>query len=660
MTSNSSKQAPPESVTAAIREWHGKVDSAKARWEPDFKRMRANMRFATGRQWEGQKEIQGSQYVCNLTLKQISQKVANLYARDPQVDAKRRERMDYSIWDGEATSLLEAMQSRAMYQQVGLQDMHAEALLRDFMQGKMQKELDEKVATTARIAAQRQIDLASPNFKRQMKKLVRRTITCGVGYVRLALVRNDETPLSEDRIGNMPADRMKEAMRLADELQEGDENIETSSMAEQLRSIGVSMGVPVDDEELPEKITFDFLAPTSVIPDERCRSLSDFIGARFLCIEYALPLDEINAMFGTDIEESSKLNSKPQEGKDENQTNACPSYIVREILNFRDRTHCYIMQGHDDYLRPPESLLPGLTGFWPVFSLTFNDVEVGLDEDDTTPFPPSDVDLILHPQREWNRSRNALRDLRNACSPKWMIRKGSMSEADIEKIHLAEPNEIVQLESVSADQKLSDLLAPIPVQAPDVAVFGTDPLVEDISLGGGMQEANMGVADPNVTATGVSVAEQSRIQVSSSNKDDLDEFLSSLMSAVGEMMFSESGFSQETVVTLVGNGAVWPVQNRLPYKKQILLSIKAGSTGRPNKAIEVQNFNLIAPQLINAGANPLGVIQEGVRRLDDQLDVSNFLPIGGMGDPSMGAAGNTAAPGAQQQLSNGAPVPAAN
>jgi len=241
-----------------------------------------------------------------------------------------------------------------------------------------------------------------------------------------------------------------------------------------------------------------------------------------------------------------------------------------------------------------------------------------------------------------------------------MIRKGSMSEADIEKIHLAEPNEIVQLESVSADQKLSDLLAPIPVQAPDVAVFGTDPLVEDISLGGGMQEANMGVADPNVTATGVSVAEQSRIQVSSSNKDDLDEFLSSLMSAVGEMMFSESGFSQETVVTLVGNGAVWPVQNRLPYKKQILLSIKAGSTGRPNKAIEVQNFNLIAPQLINAGANPLGVIQEGVRRLDDQLDVSNFLPIGGMGDPSMGAAGNTAAPGAQQQLSNGAPVPAAN
>lgn len=653
-----SKKIVPESVRAAIVEMHGRVDSAKARWEPDFKRMRENMRFATGRQWNGQKLLREEAYVCNLTLKQIRQKVANLYARDPQVDAKRRERLDYAIWDGEATSLMEAFQSRMMYQQAGLVDMEAEAILRDFMQGKQQKEQDEKVANTARIAAQRQIDLAVPNFKRQMKKLVTRTITCGVGYVRLALVRNDETPVSEDRVGNMPADRIKEAMRLADELQE--EDIETSPMAEQLRSIGLSMGVAIDDEELPEKVTFDFLPSTSVIPDERCRSLSDFIGARFVCIEYSLPLDEINAMFGTDIEESNQSVTKA--GAETTSQAIQPgkaSGVVREILNFRDRTHCYIMQGYDDYLRPPEPVVPGLSGFWPLFALTFNDVEVGIDEDETTPFPPSDVDLVFHPQREWNRSRNSLRDLRNACSPKWMTRKGSMSTDDIRKIQDAEPNEVVQLESVSPDMKLTDLLAPIPVQAPDPKVFGTDPLVEDISLGGGMQEANMGVADPNVTATGVSVAEQSRIQVSSSNKDDLDEFLSSLMSAVGEMMFSDSGFSEETIITLVGNGAVWPTLKRLPYKKQILLSIKAGSTGRPNKAIEVQNFNLIAPQLINAGANPLGVIQEGVRRLDDQLDVSNFLPIGGMGDPSMGAAGNTAAPGAQQQLSNGAPVPAA-
>ena len=555
--------------------------------------------------------------------------------------------------------LMEAMQSRQMAVMTGIPDMASEALLRDFMMGKHQKELDQRIADTTRIAVQRQIDLAVPNFKRQMKKLVTRVITCGVGYVRLALVRNDETPPSEDRVGNMPADRMKEAMRLADELQ--DEDIETSPMAEQLRSIGVSLGVPIDDEELPEKITFDFLPSTSVIPDERCRSLSDFIGARFVCIEYSLPLDEINAMFGTDIEAGGKLVAKPQEGQARATVqNASPSHAVREILNFKDRTHFYILEGYEDYLRPPEPVVPGLSGFWPLMALTFNDVEVGIDDDEeTSPFPPSDVDLVFHPQKEWNRSRHALRSVRNACSPKWMTRKGSMSPDDIRKIQDAEPNEVIQLESVSPDMKLSDLLAPVPVQVPSVEVFGTDPLVEDITLGGGMQEANIGAAPENVTATGTTVAEQSRMQVSASNKDDLDEFLSSVMGGCGEMMLSDSGFSEQTIVALVGNGAVWPTKNRVQYKKQITVAIKAGSTGRPNKALEVSNYNLIAPQLINAGANPLGVIQEGVKRLDDQLDVTNFMPMGGLGGPLMGAAGGVAAPGAQQQLPNGAPVAAA-
>lgn len=644
------------SVSASIKEWHGKVNRAKAKWCGDFERMAENMKFTTGRQWSGQTKLREDKYVCNITLKQVRQKVANLYARDPQVDAKRRERMDYQIWDGDAQTLIQAMQARQMAMQSGMVDMQSEAVLRDFMQGQMQKELDKRVADTARIAVQRQIDLAVPNFKRQMKKLVTRVITCGVGYVRLALVRNDETPVSEDRVGNMPADRIKEAMRLADELQE-EGDAETSAKAEALRSIGISMGVSLDDEEMPEKITFDFLPPDSVIPDERCRSLSDFIGARFLCIEYGLPLDEINAMFGCDIKPGSKVSEKPQEKKE---LGAKPTYIVREVLNFRDRTHFYIMEGYEDYLRPPEPVLPGLSGFWPVFALTFNDVEVGIEDDEgVSPFPPSDVDLVFHPQKEWNRSRQALRSVRNACAPKWMVRKGTLSPEDLRKIQTAEPNEVVQLESISPEMKLTEVLAAIPVQVPEISVFGTEPLIEDITLGGGMQEANMGSADPNVTATGVSVAEQSRMQVSSSNKDDLDEFLSSIAGAMGEMMFSDYGFSEETVVYLVGNGAAWPTQNRLQYKKQITISIKAGSTGRPNQAMEVSNYNLIAPQLINAGANPLGVIQEGVRRLDDTLDVVDFLPIGGLGVPPVGAAGGQAAPGTQQQLPNGAPVPAA-
>ena len=306
-------------------------------------------------------------------------------------------------------------------------------------------------------------------------------------------------------------------------------------------------------------------------------------------------------------------------------------------------------------------MTPGLKGFWPIFSLTFNDIEVGADDEEgevpVSIFPPSDVDLILHPQKEWNRSRDGERDLRNACAPKWMCKKGSISKEDLEKIQNAEPNEVVELESINADAKLDELLAPIPVQMPTQQVFGTEHLVQDITLGGGMQEANMGAAPSNVTATGVSVAEQSRMTVSASNIDDLDEFLSSIASAAGEMSLSPEGFSEDNVKRIVGLGAVWPNENRADFQNQVYLTIKAGSSGRPNKAIEVSNYQLIAPQLLAAGANPMGVIKEGVKRLDDGLDMTDFMPTGGLGGPSASApAVGPGVPKQSQKLMNGAPA----
>lgn len=649
------------SLVAEIGEWHARVDVAKAKWQADYDRMRENMRFATGRQWAGQKKIQEDDYVCNLTLKQIRQKVSDLYAQDPTVEVKRKPMMDYQLWDESTESLMEALMNLQMANETGIPDVNAEALLNDYLIGQMQKESDERFCKTLQILLQRQWDMAQPDFKRQMKKLVQRVITCGVGYVRLHFVRSGEEVISEDLVDNSLAGRMRDAMRIADDLVE-ENDIENSSDAEKLRTIGQSMGVDMDDQEVPERIVFDFLPSTAVIPDTRCRSLQNFIGGRWVCIEYPLPLDEINTMFGTDIDEDSGSQASV-EPKTENKTDQKGnpvSHIVREILDLKTRMHFYIMKGYDGYLRAPEPVLPGLSNFWPIFALTFNDVEVGIDADEVTPFPPSDVDFIRHPQKEWNRSRQAWRQERNGSSTKWMCRKNTLSKEDREKLMNAVPMEVVELDGVPADMKLSDVLAIVPQGQLRPEVFGTQQLVEDITIGGGMQEADMGSADPNVTATGVTVAAQSKVQTTSSNRDDLNEFMGDMCQAMGEMSISEHGFSEESVFLLVGRGAAWPNEGRFAYKRQVNIGIKAGSMGKPNQALEVQNYNIIAPQLTAAGANPIGVIEEGVKRLGDNLDVSKFYPVGGLGGPSVGQApgGNMAAPVGNQQLPNGAPVPA--
>jgi hypothetical protein len=125
--------------------------------------------------------------------------------------------------------------------------------------------------------------------------------------------------------------------------------------------------------------------------------------------------------------------------------------------------------------------------------------------------------------------------------------------------------------------------------------------------------------------------------VASSNVDDLDSLLTALARSGGEMLLWE--MSKQTVLRIVGPGAVWPEENRSDFVNQIELSIVASSSGRPNKAIEVANFERMAPLLMQAGANPMFLIREGVKRLDDRLDVNDAFPV------QLPAPGGATAPG---------------
>jgi hypothetical protein len=107
----------------------------------------------------------------------------------------------------------------------------------------------------------------------------------------------------------------------------------------------------------------------------------------------------------------------------------------------------------------------------------------------------------------------------------------------------------------------------------------------------------------------------------------LDGFLSRLAQAGGEMLLLE--MSEEVVRRIAGVGAVWPSldESREDYLNEVFLKIEAASSGRPNKAVDIANWRDLAPLLMQAGANPAGIIEETAKRLDDNLDVSNLFPL---------------------------------
>ena len=105
----------------------------------------------------------------------------------------------------------------------------------------------------------------------------------------------------------------------------------------------------------------------------------------------------------------------------------------------------------------------------------------------------------------------------------------------------------------------------------------------------------------------------------------------------------------EEVVRLVGPGAVWPDQGLKDIAEEVYLEVEAGSTGRPNQAVEINNWKSMLPFLIQMGSIPsTWLARETLRRLDDRMDLTEAV-VDGL--PSIVA---------QNSMAQPTPAPAAN
>ncbi len=642
-----------------VKQWQEKIRYAKAFWKDDYDRMRSNMDFVFGFQRRAQYKLDDDRYSANFTIRAINQKVATLYARNPKARAVRRQRLNYTLWDGKVDTLLQAVGAAISSQQtMGFIPPEAQALITDYETGKNFETLIERIGKTLEVVYQYQVDSQEPNFKVQAKQLVRRASVCGVSYIKVAFCRDYETKdMTQSETRQSVIERMLMAKQIFDKIGEG-EITEDDAKIEQLKSLIMSFSLSPDDTEqvsVKERIIFDFPQSTSIIPDPRCRSLRGFVGAHWLVEEFLYPVDFVNAMFETDIKPGGSLKhydpaGRPIDnapiidaGKDTQNQPPKPTVCLWQIHDLDTKSTFVICDGYPCYVLAPEVSTPATSSFWTHFALTLNDVETepGCK---ATIFPPSDVQLMKSMQQEWNRTREALRAIRKANAPKYMCPKGQMSENDKTNLENAEDNQLIELENLPLGGDPSKVVVPLQTAVVDTKIYDTAPLSEDFLFVSGQQEANVGPAQPNVTATVGSIAEQSRQQVSASNVDDLDDCLSAVARCAGEMLLSE--MSTATVQRIAGVGAVWPEQNKSEFLNQIQLTIEAASSGRPNRATEIANFERIAPLLVQAGANPIAIIRQAIKIYDDRLDETDFFPVPGLTGGNIASSGPGApAPG---------------
>lgn len=613
----------PEDRAALVKRWVEKVKGDKKHWKSDFDRMDKCIQLAA----EGADKawVDGDQYVVPIVLRHINQAVATLYHRHPKVIAKRKSKLLYQLWDGDPATLQQAMAAAQpqvdpatglpVVDETGqpLVDANAVALLQEVEAAKQHMVMLDRMGRTQELLFDHYLSEQDAGYKEQIKAVVRRGKVTGVGYIKLGFQRElGKDPEIETGIADITSkieyiEGLMQKQARPDADPEGPDIEDLRIQLEDLQS-----RVDIIVREGP---VLSFPRADEIIPDRNCRHLKTFTGANHVAHEFHMTPDRVLEVYGIDLRKEGfqHYRSKGDEGSEKKDAKAC----VWEVWDKVAQQVFTICDGYKDFLREPSIPSVQVDRFWTLFPVVFNEAEGRV-------YPISDVWAARHMQKEYNASREGLREHRIANRPKYASAKGRLEDDDKTRLASAAAHEIIELNSLSAGEKVGDLLQVIKHAPIDPALYETESTFQDIQRAVGSQEANLG-GTSGATATETSIAENSRMSASADNVDDLDSALTALARAMGQLMMLELDI--ETVRGIAGPGAVWPEMSREEIAKEVMLEVEAGSSGRPNKAAEMANLERAMPYVIQLpGVNPMPLVKKYGRLLD--LDPEDLIVEG--------------------------------
>lgn len=608
----------------------GRVTGALKDHKDAFERMKADMDLV----FHGYdpKEWDGNKYVVNIAQRHVQQRTAALYAKNPRCVAKRRQRLMYKLWDGSPQMLEDARAAEAASQQAMQPVPQAVAMvLAEYSQVQDDNIKLDRIGKTLEILFHYFMQESQPTFKSQMKALVRRMLTTGVGYVKLGFQRDmQRKPEISARLNDAQV-RLDHLERLSKELKEGELQEHQSEMEELMLSLEALANEP--QIILREGLMFDFPDATAIIVDPRCKQLRGFIGARWIAHRMFFTPDEIKEIYGKDVKgqytgyqvqgrshdtSAKQLMPADADGKKNPEEGMVCAYEVYDKPSGLVYT---VAEGFKDFLKEPTEPELKLETFWPIYALACNEVE-----HEKEIYPPSDVHLLRSMSGEYNRAREGLREHRKANRPTYLTPAGALEEEDKQSLMSRPAHGVVTIQGMTVGQKSEDLVAPLKTTGIDPNLYEVGTVFDDVQLAVGAQEANFG-GTAGATATETSVAESSRMSALGAQVDELDSFMSEIARAAGAILFQQ--MSAEQVRRIAGPGAVWPELTAQEIADEIQLEIEAGSTGKPNLAAELRNLERVLPYLIQIpGIDPTWLAKEVLKRMDDKLDLDAALAEG--------------------------------
>ena len=486
---------------------------------------------------------------------------------------------------------------------------------------------------TAEIALNRMF-VVDAHLKERGKAAVRAALTTTVGWVKITYqqdIRRD--PQIEHRI-NDTQDNIRHLEALSLELKEGDSgDTERDVMLDQMQQQLAALEQQVEVVAAEGFAIDPILAEDILILDDSINSVDDISQAKAIAHRIWMTKEMYQEVFGAPPEGDVRIFNESGKEQPAENDDSQKRVAVWEIWDKQTQTVYTLAEGAKRWAKEPYQ--PEATGerWYPFFALMFNRVDKAL-------IAPSLVEMLIELQDEYNGMRTRLAEHRRESKPNRIYRKsGGLSDDDVRRLSNRESDEWVGVGG-SPDTPITNEIVILPNPPIDPNVYDTSQILRDIEQVSGATDASRGSINKAKTATEAEIMAMGLQSRTGEMLDVIEDWLTDMAEYVFQIMLLV--LTKDQVVGIAGDGAVWPEEaSRDDAYRMIDVKIRAGSTAKPNKMRERDQWIQFMPQVLQliqsiAQARQQGmpdlehayreVLEETLRRFDERLSAESFLP----------------------------------
>ena len=501
-------------------------------------------------------------------------------------------------------------------------------------------------------------------LKRRMKSNARAAMTTSVGWIKMSF----QESLSGDPIIVRRANDVQDNLRRIEYLVSCSKvETDTTKLNQQREELANQLTAMMDSPEMKvyKGLVLDRVKTEDVfILDESIVEFDDYVSAKKLDHRIYMTDEEYYETFGHKVPKGAAQYGQPAPGELADETGqkieiggdaSKASYrAVHEVWDRTSNTICCVCEGCAGYARAPYVLKPAAERWYSFFALGFNIVEGRWR-------PLSDVELLRQLQDEYNTTRFLFAETRKESIPTRVFRKsGNLTEEDIKALTERKARDWIGVEGNPSQPLENDIMQLDGIKI-DPAAFDVTIIRNDMDMLVGLSDASRSNLIQAKTATEAEIMRQALMTRVAERQDTIEDLTSEMASAALQIFLQK--FKLDEVKQIVGEGAVWPELSIEETFRKVRVSVRAGSTGKPNILKERESWAAIMPiindtitqvmELRAAGQFDLAnskieLLKETLTRYDEKIDVDRFIPEQEMDENGQPTAQQNAIAQAQQ------------